>query len=305
MVVFDDVVPKDKLILYNHKIDWIDRVPVPRQEDAEVVEFPMLEPLQAECQHFLDCISSRKKPKTDGYNGLRVLKILEACQESLEHNGEVISLRIPRRKATLLERETADGLKINSNGAFVHKTSVVDEPCEMGEGTKIWHFSHIMKGARIGKNCRIGQNVVIAGTAILGNNVKVQNNVSVYDGVILEDDVFCGPSAVFTNIINPRSAYPRNTPEYFLKTLVKQGATIGANATILCAHTIGRHAFIGAGSVVTRDVPDYALIYGNPARINGWMCECGSKLNFNEDRAECQECGKQYQKGGEQVRRLH
>jgi len=177
---------------------------------------------------------------------------------------------------------------------FVHKSSYVDKNAVVGKGSKIWHYSHIFKNARIGKNCRIGQNVVVHSTAILGNNVKVQNNVSVYDGVILEDDVFCGPSCVFTNVINARAAISRNTADYFKKTLVKKGATIGANATIICGHTIGRFAFIGAGAVVTRDIPDYALVYGNPAGLKGWMCECGEKIRFKKNSGSCSSCAKKY-----------
>jgi dTDP-4-amino-4,6-dideoxygalactose transaminase/acetyltransferase-like isoleucine patch superfamily enzyme len=177
---------------------------------------------------------------------------------------------------------------------FVHESSYIDEPCEIGEGTKIWHFSHIMKNSRIGKNCNIGQNVVISPDVILGNNVKIQNNVSVYTGVICEDDVFLGPSMVFTNVSNPRSHVIRR--HEYQATLVKKGASIGANAVVICGHNIGSYAFIGAGAVVTRDIPDYALVVGNPARITGWMCYCGIRLNFNNTRqAKCTACGKEYQ----------
>lgn len=160
----------------------------------------------------------------------------------------------------------------------VHESSYVDEGCEIGAGTAIWHFCHVMTGSKIGERCRIGQNVVIGPRAAIGNNVKIQNNVSVYEGVTLEDDVFCGPSMVFTNVINPRSHVPRNTADAFLKTRVKRGASIGANATLVCGITVGRYAFIGAGSVVTKNVPDFALVYGNPAHQNGWVCYCGDKL---------------------------
>src|ERR1700754_2374154 len=159
---------------------------------------------------------------------------------------------------------------------FVHESSYVDEPCEIGEGTKIWHFSHVMSNSRIGRRCNIGQNVVVSPQVTIGDNVKIQNNVSIYTGVILEDDVFCGPSMVFTNVINPRSHVSRK--DEYRETLVKRGASIGANVTVVCGHTIGRYAFIGAGAVVTKDVPDYALIIGNPGRIAGWVCECGVKL---------------------------
>ncbi len=177
---------------------------------------------------------------------------------------------------------------------FVHPTAVVDEPVEIGEGTQIWHFSHIMSGAKIGKNCIIGQNVFIGLGVILGNNIKIQNNVSIYDSVVLEDDVFCGPSMVFTNVFNPRSFISRK--KEFRKTLVKKGATIGANATIVCGNTIGQYAFIGAGSVVTKDVPDYALVYGNPVKVKGWICQCAMEIGFRSGKAVCHACGKQYKK---------
>lgn len=176
---------------------------------------------------------------------------------------------------------------------FAHDTAVIDEGCQIGEGTKIWHFSHVMPNCSIGKRCNIGQNVVISPGVELGNNVKVQNNVSIYTGVICEDDVFLGPSMVFTNVINPRSAVVRR--DQYAKTRVMIGASIGANATIVCGHDIGRYAFIGAGAVVTKTVPDYALVVGNPARQMGWMSEFGHRLNFNSDGiAECPESGDKY-----------
>jgi UDP-2-acetamido-3-amino-2,3-dideoxy-glucuronate N-acetyltransferase len=187
---------------------------------------------------------------------------------------------------------------------FVHESSYVDEPCEIGEGSSIWHFSHIMKNCIIGKDCKIGQNVVISSGVTIGNNVKIQNNVSVYTGVILEDDVFCGPSMVFTNVFNPRCEYPRNTVDDYLKTVVKKGASIGANATVVCGNTVGRYAFVGSGSVVTKDLPDYALAYGNPAKIHGWMCECGCKLKFEDEKAVCKDCQKEYTKKDLKVERI-
>jgi len=178
---------------------------------------------------------------------------------------------------------------------FVHESSYVDDGCEIGAGTKIWHFSHVMTGAKIGRGCNIGQNVVISPQTIIGDNVKIQNNVSIYTGVVLEDDVFCGPSMVFTNVINPRSHVSRK--HEYLPTLVKRGASIGANSTIVCGHTIGAYAFIGAGAVVTKDVPDHALVTGNPACVTGWMCVCGAKLASGvraPDEAACSACGTQY-----------
>jgi UDP-2-acetamido-3-amino-2,3-dideoxy-glucuronate N-acetyltransferase len=186
---------------------------------------------------------------------------------------------------------------------FAHPTAVIDEGCIIGEGTKIWHFSHIMPNCVIGKNCNIGQNVVVSPEVVLGNNVKVQNNVSVYTGVICEDDVFLGPSMVFTNVINPRSAVVRKNQ--YQKTIVKKGATIGANATIVCGITIGEYAFIGAGAVVTKDVKPYALVVGNPARQIGWMSEYGHRLYFNENNiAICSESGAKYKLENENVFKL-
>jgi len=187
---------------------------------------------------------------------------------------------------------------------FVHESSYVDQPCSIGTGTKIWHFSHVMKDSTLGEGCNIGQNVVVSPGCVIGNNVKIQNNVSVYTGVILEDDVFCGPSMVFTNVINPRSHVERK--DQYKTTLVKCGATIGANATIVCGVTLGRYCFIGAGAVVTRDVPDFARVFGNPAKIRGWSCQCGESLPLSEtadteERASC-ECGERlYSKSGLQV----
>lgn len=274
MAVFDDVTPQNKLLLYEHEIEWIDRVPVPKKEDAIPVELPMAEPLKLECEHFLACLESRVNPKTDGTSGLRVLKVLNACQKSLQGGGEKVSL--------------AEGQNF-----FVHASSIVEQPSSIGEGSSIWHFTHVMPYVTIGKNCNLGQNVFIGHNVSIGNNVKIQNNVSIYEGVTLEDDVFCGPSCVFTNVKSPRSQISQRGK--YTTTLVRKGATIGANSTIVCGNTVGKYAFIGAGSVVTRDVPDYALVYGNPARVQGWVCMCGMKLDFETtDKVECSRCGKGY-----------
>ncbi len=191
----------------------------------------------------------------------------------------------------------------DSKPYYAHETAVIDVGCEIGPGTKIWHFSHIMSTCKIGENCNIGQNVVVSPQVVLGNNVKVQNNVSIYTGVICEDDVFLGPSMVFTNVINPRSAINRKSE--YAKTVVKKGATIGANATIVCGHDIGRYAFIGAGAVVTKNVPDYALVIGNPAHQTGWMSEFGHKLNFDKDGlAVCPESNQRYLLKNGQVERI-
>ena len=188
---------------------------------------------------------------------------------------------------------------------FAHESSYVDEGCRIGAGTKIWHFSHIMSGAVIGERCNIGQNVVISPDVVLGNNVKVQNNVSIYTGVLLDDDVFCGPSMVFTNVINPRSHVARK--HEYQRTHVGRGASLGANCTVVCGHDIGKFAFIGAGAVVTKSVPDYALVVGNPGRVSGWVCECGVKLASGAAppaAATCAACGSRYAATAGSLRRL-
>jgi UDP-2-acetamido-3-amino-2,3-dideoxy-glucuronate N-acetyltransferase len=186
---------------------------------------------------------------------------------------------------------------------FVHESSYVDEGAEIGAGTKIWHFCHVMTRARIGERCNIGQNVLVSPEVTIGNNVKIQNNVSLYTGVIVEEDAFLGPSMVFTNVINPRSHINRKNE--YQTTLVQKGASIGANATIMCGTTLGRYCFVGAGSVVTHDVPDYALVYGTPARVRGWICQCGEQIKFVEqggvEKAKCESCGDAYRKQGQVV----
>lgn len=178
---------------------------------------------------------------------------------------------------------------------FVHQTSIVDDNCHIGDNTKIWHFSHIQSGTKIGENCSFGQNVNVGNNVKIGNNCKIQNNVSIYEGVELEDYVFCGPSMVFTNVLNPRCKYPQRGSEHYSKTLVKEGTSIGANATIVCGNTIGKHAFIAAGTVVTKDVPDYAMIVGVPGKIVGWVSEAGKKLDFSKSNKDfCEKSNKTY-----------
>lgn len=177
---------------------------------------------------------------------------------------------------------------------FVHESSYIDEGARIGAGTKIWHFCHVMGSAVIGERCSLGQNVLVAGNVTIGNNVKIQNNVSIYEGVRLEDDVFCGPSMVFTNVKTPRSAFPRNTSNDYALTVVKRGASIGANATIVCGVTLGEWSFVAAGAVVTKDVPAYALVAGVPAKQLGWVCECGESLTLESDRAQCESCERTY-----------
>lgn len=279
MAVFDDMEKKDKLLLYPHSIDWKNQIPVANKADAQPVEIDSGEPLRAECQHFVDCVSARVRPRTDGEEGLRVLSVLQRCQEALQKDAA---------------REGRDEAPLAKRAFFAHESACVDDGVDIGEGTSIWHFSHVLKGSRIGKNCKIGQNVVVGPKVTIGNGVKIQNNVSVYEGVTLEDFVFCGPSMVFTNVFNPRSEIPRM--DELRKTLVKRGATIGANSTILCGITIGRYALIGAGAVVTKDVPDHALVVGNPAKVTGWMCSCGVKVPLKGIRGTCSTCGKKYVK---------
>jgi UDP-2-acetamido-3-amino-2,3-dideoxy-glucuronate N-acetyltransferase len=184
---------------------------------------------------------------------------------------------------------------VSASDYFAHPSSFIDDGCRIGDGTRIWHFCHVMRGASIGRNCNIGQNVVVSPDVVIGDNVKIQNNVSVYTGVTIEDDVFCGPSMVFTNVANPRSHVSRR--HEYKPTVVRRGATLGANCTIVCGYTIGRYAFVGAGAVVTRDVPDYALVVGNPGRVAGWTCQCGVKLAAGTtppEQAVCSACGLGY-----------
>ena len=286
MALFDDTLAQGKLQIHDKGVDWINRQPVPRKNGITLVPLDNSEPLKAECEHFLHSITSDSTPKSDGNNGIKVLKVLNACQDSLKQHGATVDLNGSN----------------HSKPFFSHETAIVDKSCLVGDGTKIWHFSHVMPGAQIGNNCNIGQNVVLSPDVKIGNNVKIQNNVSVYSGVVLEDDVFCGPSMVFTNVINPRSHISRKNE--FQNTLVKKGATIGANSTIVCGNTIGKYAFIGAGAVVTKDVPNHALVLGNPARISGWVCECCNRLYFHNDVSTCSSCNKQYKMIDEEVKCL-
>jgi UDP-2-acetamido-3-amino-2,3-dideoxy-glucuronate N-acetyltransferase len=247
MAVFDDTA-EHKLVLYPHRVEWRNRIPTAVKAEAEIVELEAREPLRAECQQFLDCVASRISPVSDGAEGLRVLRVLDACQRALV-NG-VINLE-----------PTVTHSKKKDLPYFVHESAYVDEGAAIGAGTKIWHFSHVMKGARIGQRVIIGQNVNVDGGTVIGNNVKIQNNVSVYTGTVIEDDVFLGPSCVLTNVTNPRSQVNRHS--LYEATQLKRGCTVGANATIVCGVTIGRYAFAGAGSVVTKNVPDFALVVGN------------------------------------------
>lgn len=314
MAVFDDI-SKEKLFLYPHKIEWQNRIPVACKAEPEIVSFEMAEPLKLECQHFIDCVINNKTPITDGYEGLRVLQILTAAQQSLNANGQKIMLNSFQSPSVILSEAkdlsdvyihpTASGIPSPLRGEgkgegefYVHPTSFIGDNCKIGKGTKIWHHCQIQSGAQIGENCVIGHNCFVGGQAKLGNGVKLECNIDVWDLVTLEDYVFVGPSAVFTNDINPRAKYPKKKfPQYgkWIPTLVKEGASIGANATIVCGNTIGKWAMVGAGAVVTKDVPDYAIVAGVPAGVIGYICECGNKLKFKNNKALCSKCDRRYQ----------
>lgn len=285
MAVFDDMQPwPDKLLLYPHKITWHNNMPVPEKGEAEHLDILQAEPLRQECEHFLKSLVNGYRPDTDGAEGLRVLKVLNAAQASLNNQSRVIRLDDPKR-------HPAPAASPSAPAYFVHPTSIVDPGCEIGAGTKIWHFSHVLSNSRIGESCNIGQNVVIGPDVSIGKQCKLQNNVSVFQGVTLEDGVFCGPSMVFTNIYNPRAEIRKM--DQVRPTLIRHGATLGANSTIVCGNTIGRYAFIGAGTVVNKNIPDHALVVGNPARQIGWACSCGERI---ADDLSCPECGKDYVK---------
>ena len=281
MAVFDDTAT-DKLKIYDHKVNWEALKPVAARGEARVIEVADAEPLKNECSHFLECIKERRAPFTGPESALAVLKVLTCLQSSLENGGAVIKLESGSFKADL----ASEGLT-GSSEVFIHESSFVDPGAVIGTGSRIWHFSHIMPGARLGRNCNLGQNVFVGKDVVIGSNVKIQNNVSIYEGVRLEDDVFCGPACVFTNVKTPRSVFPRSSSDGYAGTVVKKGATIGANATIICGVTIGAQALVGAGAVVTKDVPDHAVVKGNPAEVSGWACRCGEVY---KDRAKLKSC---------------
>ncbi len=305
MAVFDDTRPwPDKLLLYPHEIKWQHNIPLPSKAEPERLDIPQDEPLRLECQHFLKRIEDNMPPLTNAEEGLDVLKILNASQRSLDKDGIKVFLdhnTTPENAPvsgfshiTTLSKQRETVRKppqpiVPKPDYFAHETAVIDPGTSIGPGTKIWHFSHILTGSTIGDHCNIGQNVVVGPDVSIGSYCKIQNNVSVYKGVTLEDGVFCGPSMVFTNVYNPRAEISRM--DQTRPTLVKKGATIGANATIVCGTTIGRYAFLGAGAVITKDVPDHALVVGNPARQIGWVCRCGERL---PEKLECTSCSRSY-----------
>ena len=279
MVVFDDTKPwNEKLLLFKDYMTWEDgQIPVAKKSLGVLINVPEAEPLRAECEHFLECCAAKAPPRTDGAEGLRVLQVLQAAQQSMERHGERVSL------STAASRDY-----------FVDPTAIVDEGALIGAGSKIWHFSHVSSGAELGSNCNLGQNVFVARGVSIGSNVKIQNNVSIYGGTIIEDNVFLGPSCVLTNISNPRSEIVRRS--IYENTTIKRGATIGANATIVCGVTIGRYAFVAAGAVVTKDIADYALVKGSPAKQTDWMSRHGHLLHFDENsQAICPESQYHYE----------
>ncbi len=275
MAVFDDGQNWDrKLVLYRHRIDWVDGKPEPARAEAEPIALETTEPLKEEIAHFLDAIAGRiAAPATDGAEGLRVLRVLDASARSMRSGAPV---------------RLADAMPA-ADAPFVHESAYVDAQVELGAGVKIWHFGHILPRTKIGPKSILGQNVVVGPDVTVGANCKIQNNVSIYTGVTLEDGVFCGPSCVFTNVLTPRAEIERKNE--FAPTLVKRGATIGANATIVCGNTIGAYATIAAGAVVTKDVADYALVAGVPARRIGWVSRTGERLGAD---LVCPRTGERY-----------
>ena len=274
MAVFDDAA-RDKLVVYPHKVEWRNRIPVAEKADGQAVALDSSEPLANECRHFLQCLESRATPKTDGREGLRVLRVLEACQQSMQQTK-------PDKPAAA------------AKPYFAHETAIVGDPAQLGANTRIWHFSHIMAGAKVGRDCIFGQNCHVAAGAVIGDNVKVQNNVSIYAGAVIEDDVFLGPSCVLTNVSNPRSQVNRHS--LYETTTFRRGVTVGANATVVCGIELGRYAFIAAGAVVTKDVAEYALMAGSPARRIGWMSRHAHRLENpgSDGIMTCPESGYRY-----------
>jgi predicted dehydrogenase/acetyltransferase-like isoleucine patch superfamily enzyme len=277
MAVFDDRLPWDKkLLFYPQKVEWQDGMPSPVKGDPSPVPLEETEPLRDECRHFLDCVATGARPRTDGAEGVRVLRVLQASERSMLDSRPVRVTQTPAK---------APGFP----GVFVHESAYVDMPAKIGAGTKIWHFSHVLPGTEIGRDCNIGQNVVIGPDVSVGDRCKIQNNVSLYKGVRLAEEVFCGPSCVFTNVMNPRAGVERKNE--FRPTPVGRGCTIGANATIVCGHSLGAYSFIAAGAVVTRDVPAHGLMAGVPARRIGWMSHSGERLGAD---LVCPASGRRY-----------
>jgi UDP-2-acetamido-3-amino-2,3-dideoxy-glucuronate N-acetyltransferase len=295
MIVFDDTQAwEDKLVIYRDYLTWQDgKKPVPNKKEGERVEVEKSEPLSDECKHYISCCDKRISPRTNGTEGLRVLKVLQAAQASLNEDGA-------GKNPALVDK------KVEDVNYFAHPSAIIDPGALIGKDCKVWHFSHVMTDASLGKGCNLGQNVLVSSGVTLGNNVKVQNNVSIYTGVDCEDDVFLGPSMVFTNVNNPRSEVNRRGE--YEKTLLRRGTTVGANATIVCGIELGEYSFVGAGAVVTKDVKPYALVVGSPARQIGWMSTYGERLDLplalaegGIKTAECPKTGNLYCLNGDSV----
>lgn len=288
MLSYEDSHEAKDILFYEKGIDWIQGEPVARDGPTEVIPYDRSLPLTEELRYFIEHLGDKSVAIANAADGVAVLEILE--QASLELQST------PSRPEAQSRPEASRPTRVPepTTDFFVHPTAIVDEGAEVGEATKIWHFCHVQSGARIGARCTLGQNVYVGTDVRIGDHVKIQNNVSVYEGVELEDYVFCGPSMVFTNVLDPRCKYPQRGSRHYRKTLVCEGASIGANATIICGHTIGRHAFIAAGATVTGDVPDYALMVGVPARRVGWSCECGERLGEVEGAVTCPRCRRLY-----------
>jgi len=293
MAVFDDTRPwPDKLLIYPHEIRWENGSPVPSKAEPMRYEVPEAEPLKEQCRHFVECVAQGCVPKTDGQEGLSVLRVLNAAQWSLEHGGSPATLEA---SGSAQQSRAASQDHSPQPVYHAHETAVIDPGAEIGAGTRIWHFSHILSGTTIGQGCTIGQNAMVGPDVRIGNRCKIQNNVSVYKGVTLEDGVFCGPSMVFTNVFNPRALIRKM--DQVRPTLVKTGATLGANCTIICGATIGRYALVAAGAVVTGDVADFALVMGVPARQVGWVSRYGERLDLpvaGDGEATCPATGERY-----------
>lgn len=284
MMVFDDLI-EEKLKVYPHAIEWKEgKIPVAKKAEHYVLEIEKKEPLKEELLNFINAVEKRGCVKTDGYEALRVLKVLDAAEKSLS-SGQKYNLHAENKSY------------------FVHQSSYIDDNVSIGDGSKIWHFSHILGNTKIGANSVIGQNVAIGPDVVVGDGCKIQNNVSVYKGVTLSNNVFCGPSCVFTNVYNPRAFIDRRSE--FLETNVGEGASIGANATVVCGNDIGKYAFVAAGAVVKTKVADYAVVAGVPAKQIGWVCGCGGKLEFLTEKAVCNRCEKKYALAGEKIKEVN
>jgi UDP-2-acetamido-3-amino-2,3-dideoxy-glucuronate N-acetyltransferase len=273
MLSYEDSSDEKYLRFYEKGFDLVRGEPIKRDGSTEVIPYDASLPLTNELAYFAEHLDGRIE-LADAQSAVDVLEILERASNDLVGGRDA---EAPKELAY-----------------FVHPSSYIDDYVSIGEGSTIWHFSHVQSGARIGRDCRIGQNVVVGNGVRIGNGVKIQNNVSVYEGVELEDHVFCGPSMVFTNVLDPRSKYPQRGSEHYVRTLVREGATLGGNCTIICGNTIGRHAFVAAGAVVSRDVPDFAIVKGVPARQTGWACECGETLPDFDLGIACPRCKRRY-----------